>query len=44
MWAADGGKYPATVTKALGKGIIEVQYTGYPDKATVKIKDVVMKK
>jgi ABC-type Mn2+/Zn2+ transport system ATPase subunit len=44
VWSADGGKYPATVTKALGKGIIEVQYTGYPDKANVKIKDVVIKK
>jgi len=44
IWAADGGKYPATVTKALGKGLIEVQYTGYPDKATVKIKDVIVKK
>jgi ATP-binding cassette subfamily F protein 3 len=43
-WAADGGKYPATITKALGKGLIEVQYTGYPDKASVNIKDVVMKK
>jgi len=44
VWAADGGKYPATVTKALGKGMIEVQYTGYPDKAPVKIKDVILKK
>jgi energy-coupling factor transporter ATP-binding protein EcfA2 len=44
VWAADGGKYPATITKALGKGTIEVQYTGYPDKANVKIKDVVIKK
>jgi len=44
VWSADGGKYPATVTKALGKGMIEVQYTGYPDKASVKIKDVVIKK
>jgi hypothetical protein len=44
VWAADGGKYPATVTKALGKGMIEVQYTGYPDKASVKIKDVILKK
>lgn len=44
VWAADGGKYPAVVTKALGKGMIEVQYTGYPDKANVKIKDVILKK
>jgi len=44
VWAADGGKYPATITKALGKGMIEVQYTGYPDKASVKIKEVVIKK
>jgi len=43
-WAADGGKYPATITKALGKGMVEVQYTGYPDKAPVKIKDIVIKK
>lgn len=44
VWAADGGKYPATITKALGKGMIEVHYTGYPDKANVQIKDVVIKK
>jgi len=43
-WAADGGKYPATILKALGKGLVEVQYTGYPDKASVKIKDIVIKK
>jgi len=44
VWAADGGKYPATVTKALGKGMIEVLYTGYSEKANVKIKEVVIKK
>jgi len=43
-WAADGGKYPATITKALGKGMVEVHYTGYPDKANVKIQDIVVKK
>jgi len=44
VWAADGGRYPASVTKALGAGKIEVQYAGYPDTAVVLIKDVVFPK
>jgi len=44
VWAADGGRYPALVTKAMGAGKIEVQYNGYPDKAVVLIKDVVFPK
>jgi len=43
VWAADGGKYPATITKVLGNGMVEVSYTGYPDKANVKIKDIIVK-
>jgi len=43
VWAADGGKYPATITKVLGNGMVEVSYTGYPDKANVKVKDIIVK-
>jgi len=41
VWAADGGKYPSVITKALGGGKIEVHFIGYPDKAVVLLKDVV---
>lgn len=43
VWAADGGRYPATITKAVGKGKIEVSYNGYNEKAIVNIKDVMLK-
>jgi len=43
-WAADGGKYPAVILKATGDGGVEVQYKGYPDKAIVKVKDIVLAK
>jgi len=42
VWAADGQRYTATILKALGDGQIEVQYAGYPDKAIVNSKDVIM--
>jgi len=43
-WAADGGRYAATVLRNVGLGKVEVQFNGYPDKASVFIKDLVIKK
>jgi len=43
-WAADGGRYAATVLRNVGLGKVEVQFNGYPDKASVFIKDVVVNK
>jgi len=43
-WAADGRKYPATVLRNVGLGKVEVQFNGYPDKVSVMIKDLVLKK
>eukprot|EP00456_Euglypha_rotunda_P039713 TRINITY_DN305_c0_g2_i2.p1 TRINITY_DN305_c0_g2~~TRINITY_DN305_c0_g2_i2.p1 ORF type:complete len:124 (-),score=35.14 TRINITY_DN305_c0_g2_i2:120-491(-) len=43
-WAADGQKYAATVLRNVGLGKVEVQFNGYPDKASVMIKDIVLKK
>jgi ABC-type Mn2+/Zn2+ transport system ATPase subunit len=43
VWAADGGRYPAIITKAVSKGKVEVSYNGYNEKAVLNIKDLMIK-
>jgi len=42
VWAADGRKYPSTVLRNVNLGKVEVQFNGYPDKAIVLVKDLIM--
>jgi hypothetical protein len=43
VWAADGRKYQATVLRNVGLGKVEIQFDGYPDKASMMIKDLTLK-